>query len=378
MGTAKSNNIYNNDTRTDVKKTKLQKVVRVGIKKITPLKLQRFAGNPIISPKPENDWENFVTTNPGAWYDQSDGKVRLLYRAAGKDPEHVVRFGLAESSDGYHFERFKDPVLSPSKDGLDSGCLEDARIVKMGEHYYITYATRVFPPGEYWLNGGNCFSDPECAEEFPLCVKKNHTTSHLLITKDFKKFIRGGMLTNPMYDDRDVILFPEKIDGKFYMMHRPMEWCGQGYETDFPAIWISSADDLLNFKRPSLLAKAEFSWEVKIGGNTPPIKTDLGWLTIYHAVGPDKQYRLGAMLLDLKNPRRVTYRTKDWILQPETNYETQGCYFGGGAVFPCGKVVIDGKLFVYYGAADKYIGLAICKVDDLLNYLLQCPVGNKE
>lgn len=339
-----------------------------------PLRLKRFKGNPIVSPDPAHPWETFVTTNPGAWYDPPQHEVKLLYRAAGNDAQHVIHFGLAVSRDGYHFERFDQPVLSPSADGLDGGCMEDPRIVKMGDYYYITYASRAFPPGEYWLHEGKCYTNPDCAAEFPLCIRQNHTTSHLLITKDFKHFIRGGMLTNPMIDDRDVILFPEKIGGKFYMMHRPMEWCGDLYGTSHPAIWISSADDLLCFKNPSLLAKATFGWERKVGGNTPPIRTKAGWLTLYHAVHDDKYYRLGAMLLDLNNPRQVNYRTRDWIFQPETDYETQGCYFGGGVVFPCGKVIIEDQLFVYYGAADKYVGLATCKVDDLLDYLLQCPV----
>ncbi|OHB52646.1 MAG: glycosidase [Planctomycetes bacterium GWF2_41_51] len=338
------------------------------------MKLQRFEGNPIISPNPVNQWENFVTTNPGACYDKQTGAVNLLYRAAGNDSQHVIRFGRAISGDGYHFKRFDEPVFSPSVDGLDGGCIEDPRIVKMGQYYYITYATRVFPPGEYWLNNGNCYKSPDCAPEFPACIRENHTTTHLLITKDFKNFIRAGRLTNPMLDDRDVILFPEKIGEKFYMLHRPMDWCGKEYGTDHPAMWISSANDLLAFGNSKLLAKATFPWELKIGGNTPPIKTNAGWLTIYHAVGNDKYYRLGAMLLDLKDPTKVTHRTKDWIFQPETDYETQGCYFGGGVVFPCGKVIIEDKLFVYYGAADKYVGLATCKVDDLLNYLLSCPI----
>ncbi|MHC5084637.1 MAG: glycoside hydrolase family 130 protein, partial [Planctomycetota bacterium] len=79
-------------------------------------------------------------------------------------------------------------------------------------------------------------------------------------------------------------------------------------------------------------------------------------------------------LLDFEDPSKVTHRTKDWILQPEEDYETQGCYAGGGVVFPCGKVVIDETLFVYYGGADKYVGLATCELDELLQYLLACPV----
>jgi predicted GH43/DUF377 family glycosyl hydrolase len=357
---------------------KVKSEMYINIQHQSSVKLQRFEGNPIISPNPANAWENFVTTNPGACYDSETGVVNLLYRAAGNDTKHVIRFGRAISSDGYHFKRFDEPVFSPSVDGLDGGCIEDPRIVKMGQYYYITYATRAYPPGEYWLHNGNCYKNPDCAPEFPLCIRENHTTTHLVITKDFKSFIRAGILTDPMMDDRDVILFPEKINDKFYMLHRPMDWCGKEYGTDHPAMWISSAEDMLAFKQSKLLAKATFPWELKIGGNTPPIKTKAGWLTLYHAVGQDKHYRLGAMLLDLKDPTKVNYRTKGWIFQPETDYETKGCYFGGGVVFPCGKVIIDGKLFVYYGGADMYVGLATCKVDDLINYLLSCPVNESE
>ena len=180
-------------------------------------------------------------------------------------------------------------------------------------------------------------------------------------------------MTNPLVDDRDVILFPEKINGKFILMHRPMNWTGPDYGTEFPAIWISQSEDMLCWSESTLLAKAKADWEYKIGGNTPPIKTEKGWLTLYHGVGKDEYYRLGAMLLDMNNPSKVLHRTTDWIIQPEEDYETNGCYAGGGVIFPCGKVVIDDTLFVYYGAADKYVGLATCKLNDLLDYLLSCP-----
>ena len=157
-----------------------------------------------------------------------------------------------------------------------------------------------------------------------------------------------------MINDRDAILFPEKINGKFVMLHRPLEWCGNGYKTEFPAIWISMADDLLGFKESKLLAKPENWWEHKIGGNTPPIRTDVGWLTLYHAVGRDNYYRLGAMLLDLEEPTKVRYRTKDFIFQPKEDYEINGCYFGGGVVFPCGKVNLYDFAILGQGWVDGY------------------------
>ncbi len=340
------------------------------------MKLTRYKKNPILSPNPENAWESLVTTNPGAWYDPEAGQVTLLYRAAGDDEEHVIRFGLAVSRNGYDFQRVSDqPVFGPSADGFDAGCVEDPRIVKIGEYYYITYATRFYHPGKYWLNSGKHQVWKHNPAAFPYLIRENATATGLAITRDFKTWIRAGRMTSPLADDRDVILFPEKVGGQFVMLHRPMNWAGAGYGTEHPAIWIAFSEDLLNWTASRLLAKAEFDWEYKIGGNTPPIRTPHGWLTLYHAVGEDHYYRLGALLLDPDDPAKVTHRTRDWILQPEEAYETQGCYDCGGVVFPCGKVVIGDTLFVYYGAADKYIGLATCKMEALLEYLLACPVS---
>jgi len=337
------------------------------------MKLTKYKNNPILKPNPQNAWESFVVTNPGAWYDPLERQVKLLYRAAGDDDAHVVRFGLATSTDGFNFQRVSDqPVFGPSLDGFDNGCVEDPRIVKIGQYYYVTYATRFFPPGKYWLDLQTPQAWHSCPAEFPYALRENATATGLAITRDFKNWLRVGRITHPMVDDRDVILFPEKINGRFAMLHRPMNWVGFEYGTKEPAMWISFSDDLLCWQNSRLLARAQQPWECKIGGNTPPIRTPHGWLTLYHAVGPDKYYRLGAMLLDLDDPSQVTHRTADCILEPEEPFETQGCYVGGGVVFPCGKVVIGDTLFVYYGAADKYIGLATCRLDDLLNDLLDC------
>jgi len=337
------------------------------------MKLQRYEGNPILSPNPDNEWENLVTTNPGAWYDEGTGQVYLLYRAAGDDPEHKIYLGLATSKDGYHFERTSsEPVFGPSADGFDAGCVEDPRIVKFDDYYYITYATRAFPPGQYWLpDDQRSYTTPKLPPDAPKVLRQNDTATGLALTKDFKTYIRAGRLTNPMVDDRDVILFPEKINGKYVMMHRPMTWVGEKYGTKHPAMWISTGDDLLDFQDSQILVKSKYDWERKIGGNTPPIRTEHGWLTLYHAVGDDYRYRLGAMLLDLENPAKMLHRTDDWLIEPREYYELEGYY--NGVIFPCGKVVIDGTLFVYYGGADKYVGLATCSLQELLDYLLSCP-----
>jgi len=336
------------------------------------LRLERFAGNPILSPVPGSDWEGLVTCNPGAWYEPEEGTIYLLYRAAGDDPAHRIHFGLATSADGLHFERASDrPVLSPSEDNWDGGCVEDARIVKMGDWYFVTYATRPFPPGQYWKpeNSGP-WKPADPAPEFPWILRENATSTGLALTRDFRKWIRAGRMTNPTVDDRDVILFPERIGGRFAMLHRPMDWVGPRYGVEYPSIWMAFSYDLLHWTDSKLLATAELPWENrKIGGNTPPVRTEAGWLTIYHAVGADHRYRLGAMLLDLNDPARVLGRTRDWILQPEEWYEIEGYY--RGCVFPCGKVVMGDTLFAYYGGADKYVGVATCSVSDLIEYILR-------
>jgi predicted GH43/DUF377 family glycosyl hydrolase len=340
---------------------------------VIPVKLKRYEGNPILCPNPINEWENLAVFNPAAWYEEDKGQVLLLYRAAESGPEYKCYFGLAVSGDGYHFERVSDkPAFSPSVDGFDGSTVQDPRMVKIGEYYYITYACRFYPFGQFWKPEHEQYKRPACPVDFPRILRNNATSTGLLLTKDFKTYIRAGRLTDPVLDDRDVVLFPEKVNDKYVMMHRPLEWVGDDYGTEFPAVWISMSDDLLGFRESRLLIRVKYDWEAgKIGINTPPIKTEHGWLTIYHAVGHDKYYRLGALLLDLKDPSKVLHRTKDWIMQPEEEYEIEGYY--RGCVFPCGKVVINDTLFVYYGAADKYVALATCRLQELLEYLLSCP-----
>jgi predicted GH43/DUF377 family glycosyl hydrolase len=340
------------------------------------MKLTRFDGNPVLSPHPDHAWEDLAVFNPAAWYDEERQEILLLYRAADSGPEYRCCFGLATSKDGYHFARVSDqPCLSPSIEGFDGATIQDPRIVKIGEWFYVTYACRHYPFGRFWLPGGrDPYVTPPCPPEFPRYLRINATLTGLAMTRDFKTWVRAGPLTDPLLDDRDAILFPEKVGGKFVMMHRPLEWVGETYGTVEPCAWISFADDLMGFPRAGsrLLVKNKYPWETsKLGVNTPPIKTPAGWLTIYHAVGPDRFYRLGALLLDLQDPSRVLHRTPDWLMQPETEYEIEGFY--RGVCFPCGAVVIGGTLFVYYGSGDKYCALATCSLSELVTHLQSCP-----
>ncbi len=337
------------------------------------MKLDRYHANPILSPNPANSWESLVTCNPGVVYD--NGTFYMLYRAAGDDEEHVIRFGLATSSDGFHFERVSDePVFSPGADGPDSGCVEDPRIIKMGDTFYITYAYRAYPPGRYWTFPHDEVLYPEADVFDPLAWKKNIGNTGLAMTKDFKAFRRLGRITSPVLDDRDVIIFPEKVGGKFVMMHRPKQFVGEKYGVDYPSIWLKFSDDILDWEsQPShlLLTGRPGTWEEKIGGSTPPILTDEGWLMLYHGVadGGRSRYSVGALLLDRENPLKVLSRLPEPVLEPVEDYECFGHY--AGCVFPTGNVVVDGTLYVYYGAADRFVGVATCSLQKLLEELLR-------
>jgi predicted GH43/DUF377 family glycosyl hydrolase len=345
---------------------------------LADFQFRRYPNNPILSPRRGSAWESTVTTNPGAWYDAERGEVFLLYRAAGDDVEHRIHLGLAVSRDGYRFERASPlPVLSPMEGGIDAGCVEDPRIIKMGDWYYVTCASRATPPGRYWTQENHQASRPQSyPQEFPAALRENYTSTHLYLTKDFRSWLRAGRLTNAAVDDRDVVIFPEKIGGKFYTLHRPMQWHGKGYPNRWPGIWIAASDDLLEWKTLQLLAKGESAWENKIGANNPPLKTPQGWLQIYHGVGADKQYRLGALLLDLKDPTRVTHRTPRPIYEPTAEYETKGIY--NGVCFPCGHAVINGTYFLYYGGGDVHCAVCTAPLRDLLNHLLTHPVRGKQ
>ena len=336
------------------------------------MKLTKYSGNPILRPHSSHPWENLVVCNPGVWYE--DGLFTMLYRAAGDDAEHVIRFGLATSRDGFTFERVQaEPILSPSTDGPDAGCIEDPRIVKLDGHYYVTYAYRAYEPLQYWKRPNNAAYSPDDATLPPL-FGHNMTASGLLVTDDFRTYRRLGRITRADVDDRDVILFPRKIGGRYWMLNRPMQWVGPKYGTEHPGIWIADSESLLDWPASTLLAKAAYPWERKIGGSTPPLESPHGWLTIYHGVDAQGVYRVGALLLDLADPRRVLARLPEPILEPEADFEWKGLY-RHGVVFPTANVVKDGTLFVYYGCADQTIGVATCAFDELVDHVRRHPMS---
>lgn len=332
------------------------------------MKLKRSAMNPILKPNHGNQWENLSVCNPGVWFE--DGIFYMLYRAAGDDEDHIIRLGLALSKDGINFERVSErPVFGPSFDGPDSGAVEDPRIVKFGDEYYVTYAYRPYPPGCYWTFEHDEVLTPKISENAPIVYRNNITNTGLAMTKDFRTWQRFGRMTQANLDDRDTFLFPEKINGKYVLIHRPKQWIGDKYGCEYPSIWLTYSNDLMVWNRPSqlLIKGKKETWEEKIGGCAPPLKTEYGWLLLYHGVdkGGKGYYRVGAVLLDLNEPTKVKARSEKWIMEPEYEYEIDGFY--EGCVFPTGNVIVNDTLYVYYGGADKYVCVATCSVRELLN-----------
>lgn len=340
------------------------------------IELKRSEENPILSPNEDIEWESKAVFNPGAILE--DGKVYLLYRAIGEYDTYISRIGLATSTDGVHFERKSDVPMIEPQDDYDKWACEDPRISKVGDTFYITYvalSTRIREGGK---------------PTYEIIHNLNSQTA-LVTTKDFVTYERHGIITPQNSDNRDVVIFPEKIDGKFVILHRPHRWCKNWFddprskEIDVgapipfdelpqrPATWISYSSDLKNWSDHKLLMRSTHENDEKIGPGAPPVRTDEGWLFIYHHIekdGGDKIiYIAKAALLDLKDPSKIIAKIPYPILEPKEKYEIKGDV--NNVVFPTGVFVKDGKLFVYYGTADKYCGLATIMLDEIINELLQ-------
>ena len=292
------------------------------------MRLQRYPHNPILLPNPLHAWEALNVFNAAVVY--HNGLFHMLYRAQGLD--YVSHIGYAVSEDGFHWSRLDRPVLSP-REPWEARGVEDPRITHLDGVFYMTYTG-------YSAQG----------------TRAAMARSTNLITWE-----RMGIIL-PNENNKDHTLFPEKINGRYALLHRRP-----------PDIWLAYSDDLVHWTDHRIIMRPRpGTWEhLKIGAGGPPIKTPVGWLIVYHAVDARHVYRLGAALLDLEDPSLVRHRSPEPILEPEETWEVKGDV--PNVVFACANVVVDGTLYVYYGGADRVMAVATCPLDDLLAYLQTCP-----
>ena len=245
---------------------------------------------------------------------------------------------IARSADGRRFTIDDAPFVYPSN-RLETFGIEDPRVTQIGDTYYV-YFSAVSPVG---------------------------IGEAMVSTKDFKTYEHHGMIFGP--DNKDVLIFPERINGKYYALHRPTT-----KSTGHPEMWIAESDNLLYWgNHKHLLGLRPGMWDGgRIGGGAVPFRTERGWLELYHGATPDHRYCMGAVLLDPDDPTKVIARSARPILEPEADYEKNG--FFGGVVFSCG-VVVDGDVVrMYYGAADTSMACAELSLNDILEGLTDFDV----
>lgn len=351
--------------------------------------IQRFEGNPVISPdmvKPsQEDYRVEGTFNAGVI--EHDGEIIVLLRVAeciiNNNPEEIhvpileldnktntrsintqvfnlsdplydfsdpreiklkenpqkvfltsmSHIRVARSMNGKDFEVAEKPFIFPENRYEAYGC-EDPRITQIGNEYYINYSS----------------------------VSSLGISTSLARTSDFNDAEKLGIIFSP--DNRDVCFFPEKINGHYWALHRPAP-----LHFGTPEIWIAKSPDLIHWgDHQHLLACSSDAWDqMKIGGGAPMIKTNKGWLQIYHGVDQSQRYCLGAFLVDLQDPTHVIARLQRPLIEPKAQHEVEG--FFGNVVFSCGAIIKGETLHIYYGAADQYLSLATVTLDELWQHL---------
>lgn len=193
----------------------------------------------------------------------------------------------------------------------------------------------------------------------------------LAFTEDFRNFDRVGPSLPP--ENKDAALFPVRFNGKWAMLHRPVP----AFHSLKSNIWISFSADMRSWEEHEVLLYArEGGWwdAYKIGLSPQPLRTPHGWLIMYHGVRQTTSkasYRVGLALLDLENPRKVLHRSEGWVFGPRKPYERSGDV--NDVVFPCGWVIINDELRIYYGSADTSVSMASAKLSDILEYIHGCP-----
>jgi len=345
-----------NPKRKSIKRFFLEK------KESSVLSLKKPKCNPIIEPDSNNAWESWQTFNPASIY--LNEEVHFLYRAIGEGGLSVL--GYASSKNGIDIEeRFKKPayfikkynivsdsqekksnkLLSYCSGGSFSGC-EDPRMVEIEGVIYMTHTI---------------FSNWSFVRVALSFIKKED-----FLNKKWHKWSNPVFISPSQEIHKNWVIFPEKIKGKFAVLH-----------SISPNILVDYFDSL-NFNDKNFIESCyipepvENGWEsYRRGAGPPPIKTEYGWLLLYHGVDENdsSKYKLGAMVLDLENPTKVLYCAKEPILEPDSYYENEG--FKPGVVYSCGAIVKEEELFVYYGGADSVVCVAAAPLKDFMNSLVK-------
>jgi predicted GH43/DUF377 family glycosyl hydrolase len=246
---------------------------------------------------------------------------------------------LARSRDGITFTIDEIPAISPHRDIEEYG-IEDPRITLIDGLFYITYVS----------------------------VSRWGITTSLATTRDFESFDRRGVIFLP--DHKDVVVFPERINGKYVALTRPMP---QSFSRIF-GIWIAFSDDLTQWGGHETLCLPRWDhWdELRTGGSAVPFRTREGWLELYHGVNRNHRYAMGALLLDADDPRKVLARSPAPIMAPGATYERLGLF--NDTIFSCGVVPLDAdRIRMYYGAADSCVAAADFSVREIIASLEPWP-----
>src|SRR3989338_5768696 len=324
--------------------------------------LGRHRENPVLCPNSENVWESCGRFNPAAIQDGA-GNTHLLYRAAGSDG--VSRIGYASAKDGVHFDdalsypvfvmpsprcatiptslQRHDLILYPSG-GSWGGC-EDPRMVRLGGLVYVTF---------------NAFDGWDFIRIGSVSIDENDFWGKRW------RWSRPIFISPEKEIHKNWVLFPEKIGGKFAILHSVS-----------PEIQVDYVDHLEDLASGRHVIESHFTHEkprrewdsFRRGVGPPPLKTEKGWLVLYHAIDKkdSHRYKLGALLLDPDNPRKVIAEAPEPLLVPDMWYEND---WEPGIIYACGAVIKDDTLFVYYGGGDKHVCVATAPLRKILNMLV--------
>lgn len=299
--------------------------------------VKRYKKNPILT---KEDVPYQVATVHNAGMTKYNDKYIMLFRSHLHNGRSII--GIAESKDGYNFKVGTEPFLKPSSNGVfgeyEEYGVEDVRISKIDDEFLLTYSA----------------------------YSRHGVRIGLAKTKDFKTVERISLITQS--DLRNVVIFPEKINGMYVRLDRPHS------EISKWSIWISYSPDLIHWGDSKVIIKPEtYHWdEMKIGPGATPIKTDKGWLNIFHGVFETMSgvvYRLGVALHDLEDPSIVLGVADEWILQPEDPWEIAG--YVPNVVFTCGAIPEKngkdgGTVKIYWGGADSVMCAGSAKIDELV------------